>query len=102
MAAEEIHLNDVGTLFKILIKDGDEVRDISTMTVKELLFKKPCGTLLTKTASFLTDGTDGYITYTTIADDLDEAGLWQIQAHLEGVSLDIHSDVAFFRVYPNL
>lgn len=102
MAAEEIHVNDIGTVFTVLIKDGDDVQDVSSATTKELIFLKPSGEKLTKSASFTTDGTDGYIQYTTVDGDVDETGVWKIQAHIVIGDLDVSSDVSAFRVYPNL
>ena len=56
--------------------------DISTATVKQFILKKPSGSVVTKTASFDTDGTDGVLKYETVADDLDEDGTWQLQVRL--------------------
>ncbi len=102
MPAEEIHLNDIGTIFKCLIQDNDEVQDISTASTKEIIFSKPCNDRVVKTGSFTTDGTDGYLQYVSVSGDLSETGLWKLQAHLVLGSLDIHTDVAYFRVYPNI
>ena len=102
--AAEIHKDDIGTRFLITIKDEDDaVKNISTYTTKQLIFKKPSGTLLTKTASFLTDGTDGVIYYTSISGDLDEIGVWKLQAYLhDGSSNYRKSNVGSFRVFENL
>lgn len=102
MSAEEIHLNDIGTVFKILIKDGDDVQDISTATTKDIIFLKPDGTINTETGSFFTDGTDGYITYTAASGDLDVAGIWKIQAHVVMGGLNFKTDISPFRVYSNI
>jgi hypothetical protein len=102
MAAEEIHLDDIGTVFKVLIKDGSSVVDVSTASTKELIFLKPDCTKVTQTASFFTDGSDGYIQYTSVSGDIDLAGVWKLQAHLVIGGLDVKSDISPFRVYPNL
>jgi hypothetical protein len=101
-ASDEIHVNDIGTTFKCLIKDDDDIRDVSTASTKELIFLKPSGETLTKTASFTTDGTDGYIQYTSVDGDLDESGFWKIQAHIVLGSLDLRSNIEVFKVHPNL
>lgn len=102
MAAEEIHVNDIGTVFKVLMKDGDDIVDLSSASTKELIFLKPAGTKVTQDAEFTTDGTDGYIQYTAVSGDLDAVGVWKLQAHIVISSLDVKSDISPFRVYPNL
>ena len=59
-------------------------------------------TVLTKTASFYTDGSDGIIQYTTINGDLDTAGEWGVQAYIVSASGTWHSDIIPMRVYPNV
>jgi hypothetical protein len=76
-AVDSVWVGDIGTVFEI-----DVGEDISTATTKQIYFKKPNGATLTKTATFTTDGTDGKIEYTTVADDIDVAGTWQIQGRL--------------------
>lgn len=100
----EIHVGDVGTAFKITVKDEDEaVIDISTATLKQIWFQKADGTVVTKTASFVTDGTDGQMQYVTEDDDLDQTGKWKIQGYIEiGASRKVHTDISEFKVWPNL
>ena len=43
MASNEIHKNDIGTVFKVTIKDGSSAVDIYTSTTKQLIFKKHSG-----------------------------------------------------------
>lgn len=100
--ANEIHKGDIGTAFQVTLKDGSTTLDLSTATTKQLKFKKPAGTIVTKTASFITDGTDGAIEYVTVDGDLDEAGNWNIQAYIVIGSTAFHSDLGDFIVYPNL
>ena len=104
MAVAEVHKNDIGLTFKVTIKDEDDaVKNISSYSTKQLIFKKPDGTILTKTASFLTDGTDGVIYYTTVSGDLDTVGIWRIQAYInDGSSNYRKSNVGTFNVFDNL
>lgn len=103
MAAEEIHLDDIGTVFEITLMDGDDAEDVSSATVtKDIIFRKPGGTKVTQAASFTTDGTDGKIEYTSVADDLDEVGAWNIQAYLILTDWTGHSDVGNFTIHRNL
>ena len=103
MSTGEIHVGDVGTMFIRTIKDetGTAV-DISTATVKQILFKPPSGALLTKTAQFVTDGTDGRVFYMTIAGDLSAPGPWRCEAYVEMPAWEGHSDIKDFEVYANL
>ncbi len=56
-----------------------EARDVSTATVKKVSLLAPDGTLNSKAASFLTDGTDGWI-YADFAGgdsgEVDQVGEW--------------------------
>ena len=83
--AGEVHLNDIGTIFRLTIKDQDgAVVDVSSATgagQKEILFEGP-GKLMTKTAVFLTDGTDGVIQYVNVSGDHSVVGQWKMQGHV--------------------
>ena len=100
--ASEIHVNNVGTLFKVTIYDGTTAVDVSTATTKQIIFKKPNGESVTKTALFYTDGSDGIIQYTSVAGDLDVKGVWKIQAFVDMTAGDFYSDWGDFIVYDNL
>ena len=103
MPANEIHRNDIGTVFKVTIQDSTTAVDISTATTKQMVFKKPSGSKLTKDANFLTDGTDGVITYTTVDGDLGEEGMWKLQGYivLSGGNT-FYTDIHTFKIYRNL
>jgi hypothetical protein len=103
MPVGEIHVNDVGTNFVVTIKNEDnEAVDVSTASIKNLIFRKPDGTLLTKASSFVTDGTDGQIKYSFISGDLDQHGKWSVQAFIDFGSTEWYSDIDKFTVYNNL
>tara|TARA_Y100000296_G_scaffold84177_1_gene116858 strand:- start:5323 stop:5634 length:312 start_codon:yes stop_codon:yes gene_type:complete len=103
MPANEIHKSDIGTVFKVTIKDSASAVDISTATTKQIIFKKPGGGKLTKDAPFFTDGSDGIITYTTVSGDLSEEGMWKLQGYivLSGGNT-FYTDIYTFKVYRNL
>jgi len=99
----EIHVNDTGTLFEIALKECSEVVDVSAADVLNLIFKLPDGTLLTKTAIFKTDGTDGIIQYVSIDGDLNQSGKWKIQAKVSFPNeTSWKSDIGSFKVFGNL
>ena len=103
MSANEIHVGDIGTSFQVTLYDSTNIVDISGATTKTLYFLKPDGTTkLTKTASFLTDGTDGILEYLTISGDLDVSGTWKIQAKVVLPSGEWSSDIGKFKVYDNI
>lgn len=102
MAQNEIHVGDVGTTFTVTILDeNSDVVNLSTADVN-LLFEKPDGVVLTKDASFVTDGTDGQVKYVTIAGDLDLHGNWSLQAFVDYGSVEWYSDIAKFKVHKNV
>ena len=79
----EIHKGDIGTKFILTLKDGGTAVNVSTASsTKNIIFKKPSGSVVTKGAAFDDTGADGKIKYTTVAGDLDEVGYWEIQAHV--------------------
>ena len=102
MPANEIHLNDVGTKFLVTITDGSSAVNVSTASTKQIIIKKPSGSKLTKTASFNSDGTDGKIYYTTVADDLDEAGSHKLQGKVIISDGTFYTDITTFKVHRNL
>ena len=102
MSANEIHVDDIGTIFRVTLMDGDVIVDISTATTKQLIFKKSDSTIVTQTAAFTTDGSDGQIQYTTLEDDLDIAGVWRLQAFVIMPTGEWSSDFGPFVVFENL
>ncbi len=102
MAANEIHVGDVGTAFERTITEGATAVNISSATLMQLVFRKPDGTTMTKTAVWTTTGTDGKLRYVTIAGDLSVAGQWGLQAYVEMNGGKWHTDIDYFTVYQNL
>ncbi len=103
MAEDEIHKGDIGTIIELTIKDGTIIVDISGATTKQIFFRKPDETtVLTKTGTLTTDGTDGKVRYTTISGDLDEVGVWQVQAHVITPAGEWRSDIKDMSVHDNL
>ena len=101
MPANEIHKGDIGTKFTITVYDGTSTVDVSGGT-KTILFRKPAGTTLTKTASD-EDASNGVISYTTVSGDLDEIGTWRVQAEVITAGGSIfRTDISTFKVYDNI
>jgi len=102
MAANEVHLNDVGTVFVVTVKDDTTAVDISAATTKQIIFMAPDGGKLTKAATFTTNGTDGKMQWTTVANDLDEPGTWKIQGKVVLTAGTWYTDISTFVVEGNL
>lgn len=98
-----VHYGDIGTIFRVTIKDetGTAV-NISSATVKTISFRKPSGALLTKSASFNTDGTDGILKYTAISGDIDQVGVWNWQAYVKLAGWEGYSEILYFEVHDNV
>lgn len=99
---DDLHLNDVGTIFEVTILDENVAVPVDNATVKQIIFLKPDGTKLTKNAGFVTDGTNGVIYYVGIAGDLNVVGIWGIQGFIDSPTWEGFTSIAYFRVKPNL
>jgi len=98
-----MRVKDVGTKMTVTILDENNAAvDISTVTTKEIWLRKPNGEVITKTASFDTDGTDGKLKYITIEGDVEIAGTWKLQGYIEGSTVKWHSTIEEFDVDGNL
>lgn len=97
------HIGDVDTAFEATIVDQDgAVVPIPTATTREIIFRKPDKSTITRTAVLVTDGLDGKMQYLTVADDLDEPGLWHWQGKVVIGAGTWHSDEDHFTVLRNL
>jgi hypothetical protein len=102
--ADTVKVGDVGTIFRLTLIDcatGTAV-DVSGQTAMVFNFKKPDGTIVQKTPTFTTDGTDGQIQYTTIAADIDASGKWFLQGNVTIPSGQFSTGIVNFRVKPVL
>ena len=102
MAANEIHVGDIGTIFEVTLKDGTAIVDVSGATAKSILLTDADNVVTEHTAAFKTDGVDGVIQYVTIAADLANAGGWKIQGRVTLATGTWSSDIAKFKVHANL
>jgi hypothetical protein len=99
----EIQEGDIGTKLLVTVTDCGTVVDISTATTLAIYIRKPDGTILSRTGTLETDGTDGKMYYITQAGDLDVAGSYKIQGRVifqSGASY--YTSKATFRVECNL
>jgi hypothetical protein len=75
-------VGDAGTTLRFTVREAGAAIDISTATTKQILLRKPDGTVVAKTAGFGTNGSDGVLTYSILTADLDTAGEWRARANL--------------------
>lgn len=72
--------------------------NITGLTAANVFIIKPSGTIFAGSGTVFTDGTDGILLYSTVANDLDEAGLYELQGKIFTPSGDFYSDVSYFQV----
>lgn len=99
----EIHLNDIGTAFRVTVLDCNDLAiDVSSATSQQFVFLKPDGTKSTVNSSFYTDGTDGVLEYLSQSGDLDQLGKYKLQAIVTLPSGTWSSTIQSFKVYNNI
>ena len=82
--------------------DAGVAVDVSGATTLEFTFTPPTKPKKVKTAVLVNDGKDGKIKYVTVANDLNEIGIWKIQAHVVFSNGEWRSDILSFNVFGNL
>ena len=97
----EIRVGDINIHILVDIKEDGQSVDISGGIV-EFKMKKPSGAILSNSATFLTDGTDGLVYYNSASGDFDEEGSWKLQAIVTLGSGYYQSRITNFEVYGNL
>jgi hypothetical protein len=102
MAQNEIHENDIGTVFEVTLKDGATVIDISGATEKKIKFRKPDKTTFEKDMDFVTDGTNGQLKYETEDGDMSQPGNWAMQVYIESTTWTGHSEMHAFTVHETI
>jgi hypothetical protein len=101
---EALRVGAIGVALRLTVADQDGTAiDVSTATLtNNLRIRRPDKSLLRKTPSFVTTGTDGLIYFDTIAGDLNVPGIYTMQFRLVISADDINSSVVTFVVEPNL
>jgi len=102
--AREIHVDDVGTRLKITVLDGGTGVDISSATLRQIDFRKPDDSTLTRTASIFGDGSEssGVMYYDSVAGDFDQAGNYKLQGKVSFPSGTYKTDIYTFKVHCNI
>ena len=86
-----IYRNSIGVRFVV-----DTKMDLSTATLTALLIKKPTETVTWNTT--IQDATNGIIYYDTIANDLDEEGIYVLQSYVESGTSRFYGEAVKFHV----
>ena len=96
------HVDDYGTPFTLTIYDySNAVLDLSNSLTRQIIFIKPDTSQIVTTGSFVTDGTDGKIRYTSASGLLDTAGEWGIQGRIVFANGSWSTEVQGFVVSAN-
>jgi hypothetical protein len=98
-----VPLYTVGLSIELTITESGSPFDISNATTKSIIFQKPDKSVVTKTADFVSDGSDGKIKYVTSgSSDLDQWGTWLAQAYVSIPYFSSYSTINTFYVDRNL
>ena len=103
---DKVQLGAVGVHLKFPITDQDnKPLDVSQATTLNLVFKKPDGSIVVKTAALVNTGTDGLVEYVTEAGFLDQVKTWRVQCEIVDPNInniDLPTEIGEFTVGGNL
>jgi len=106
MAAEELHVGDIGTKLVITVLDDGVPVNVSTASGFDtwtFIFCKPDFTTATGVGSLHTDGSDGKVSYIIPSGLLDVEGDWKYQVKVETTGThEWYSDTGTLPVHCNL
>ncbi len=100
MQEPSVYTGHVLSLVFAIRDQSKKIIDLQTATSMRVDFHRVNGARKTATLVFSTDGTDGKLTYTTSATDLDIPGVWKAQAFYTIGSIEYPVDVVTFNVLP--
>ena len=100
--AGQMRQYDIGSVIRVTVKENGKPFN-ATGATSTFKLRKPSGAVAQRTGVFQTNGADGIVQYTTVADDLDEAGPWTGQIFLDfAVNAQWHTEPFNFTVGENL
>jgi hypothetical protein len=84
MSLDKVVAGDYGHVMDLTVQDVDTeaAADLSSYTTVQVEFKDPGGSIVTKTAAFATDGSNGVVRYTLADGDIHVGGKWAVRAKL--------------------
>jgi len=92
----------IGVNVTVIFMQGGSVLDISGATTKQIKIRQPDGTLLTKAGAFVTDGTNGELTWLTTAGSDLVSGPHKVQGYAITPAWTDHTEIGEFPVDANL
>lgn len=99
---QKFHLNDYGTTIYVELCDNDTPLNPSLFTSGSYVFRRPDQTTFERTSGSIITSSGSYLSYTTVAGDLNQVGSWALQCKVtDGIGL-WGGDVVVFEVVPNL
>lgn len=110
----DVHVGDVGTLYKGEIQDAGAAFDVDAATIKLLIFKKPDDSVVEREATITDNGLTGslkkwYLEYQLdagVPEDVtfhDQQGRYQWQGYVEfGDGQKYHTNIEVYPVKSNL
>ncbi len=92
-------VDDFGLTITLTVVDAScDFVDVSAFTI-QFEIEDPRRNVNTVAASFVTDGTDGRVTYTLATGDLDETGVWFVRARMiQGITSVFRTEKVKFTV----
>ena len=75
----EIHVGDIGTIFRYTFYDDGDILNIAAATTLKGRFRRPDLSTFDVDLTLEGDGSDGIAIYTIIANDINQAGSWKTQ-----------------------
>lgn len=91
-----------GLVLTLTVKENGVVKNISTYTTRTLRYRKPDGSTIEVSMSFVTDGSDGKVTYTFPSGALDDGGSYSGQLFLSKTNVRLPTSKFSFTVNPSL
>jgi hypothetical protein len=85
MTLDTVQIGAIGVKIIVTVEEDGVAKNISTATGMKLRLRSAIGNTYKEfTASFVTDGSDGKVSYTTLAAaDIDVESVWSVQVYYE-------------------
>jgi len=103
MSFNDIIAGDYGQTIVLTVLDTDTetAADVSAYTTAiQVWLKDPDGNVESKTGAFVSDGSDGQVSYTLADGDIDAEGQWGVRARVASGSAVLSSKWHYFDVKP--
>lgn len=100
----DFQVGAIGAVITLTCRDEvDQVVNLSTATLTEVILRGPVGPAVTRTATVPAPASNGQLRYVTVAGDLQYAGTNRIQGHVRFAdNTEFWTSELAFEVGPNL